>query len=273
MLCIDNKTAVASRFSRAAERYQQHCQVQDQVAERLLALTTRFNMRNQPLRLLDLGCGPGSQQHRLFNYFGFDSIRQYMSIDIAPSMLEVAQKNMQTIAPLCPQEFICADAEHLPLAAGQVDLVYSNMALQWCQNPYAVLGECARILSPNGYALMSVVLPQSLLPLRQLLSREQNCHADFATWQAAVSAAGLKLVDSRLEQVTSYFPDVSTVIKSISGVGADAHAQPVTNNAHAQIPRLNRSKLVKLRQDYEVYRTSKGLPLHYHIGFFVLAAE
>lgn len=273
MLCIDNKTAVANRFSRAAERYQQHCQVQDQVAERLLALTTPINPRNLPLRLLDLGCGPGSQQHRLFDYFNFNSINHYIGIDIAAAMLDVAQQSMQRIAPLCPQEFICADAEHLPLAAGQVDLIYSNMALQWCKNPHAVLRECARILSPNGYALVSVVLPQSLQPLRQLLGREQNRHADFATWQAAISDSGLKPLDCRLEQVTSYYPDVSAVVKSISGVGADAHAQPVTNNAHAQVPRLTRSMLVKLRQGYERHRTSKGLPLNYHIGFFVLAAE
>ncbi|MCH8500302.1 MAG: malonyl-ACP O-methyltransferase BioC [Aliidiomarina sp.] len=273
MLCIDNKTAVANRFSRAAARYQNHCQVQDQVAERLLTLAARHGTLQQPLRLLDLGCGPGSQQHRLHEHFGFGPTSHYIGVDIAAAMLDVAQQRIENIAPPCSRDFICADAEQLPLAAAQVDVIYSNMALQWCQNPDAVLRECARVLSPNGYALVSVVLPQSLQPLRQLMGREQSRHPEFATWQRAVSNCGLKSLACTVEQVTSYYPDVNAVVKSISGVGADAHAQPVTNNAHGQSSRLNRSNLMKLRQDYEGFRTSKGLPLHYHIGFFVLTAE
>jgi malonyl-CoA O-methyltransferase len=44
------------------------------------------------------------------------------------------------------------DAERLPLAAGSVQMVFSNLALQWC-DPAKVFAEAARVLPPGGLLL------------------------------------------------------------------------------------------------------------------------
>ena len=42
-----------------------------------------------------------------------------------------------------------ADAEQVPLADGSVDLIVSNLMLQWC-NPDSVFAEFRRVLAPQG---------------------------------------------------------------------------------------------------------------------------
>jgi SAM-dependent methyltransferase len=55
----------------------------------------------------------------------------------------------------------CSDAE-LPLCSGSVSLVYSLFMLERCQDPQAMLQEVARVLKPEGTALLISLNPWSL---------------------------------------------------------------------------------------------------------------
>ena len=50
---------------------------------------------------------------------------------------------------------VCADIERLPLAAGSVGLVWSNLALQWMGDLPGALRELHRVVAPGGLAMFS----------------------------------------------------------------------------------------------------------------------
>ena len=62
--------------------------------------------------------------------------------------------------------FLNADAEQLPLRDASVDLVYSNVALQWCNDLEGVFREINRVLRPGGLLMFTTFGPDTLSELR-----------------------------------------------------------------------------------------------------------
>ena len=60
---------------------------------------------------------------------------------------------------------MCGDAERLPLADGSIDLILSNLMLQWC-DPDRVFAEFRRVLAPNGLLTFTTLGPDTLKELR-----------------------------------------------------------------------------------------------------------
>lgn len=60
-----------------------------------------------------------------------------------------------------------ADWSCLPLARGSIDLLWSNLALQWTQFPHQAIAEWAQVVAPNGLLMFSTLGPDSLKELRQ----------------------------------------------------------------------------------------------------------
>lgn len=269
------KTHVAERFGRAADQYKCHSQVQDQAAELLLQWLPHDLTKVPTLRCLDLGCGPGSQQGLLFEQLMWQERRQqhleYVGLDLSAAMVQAAQRNLAHLQ--VNGSVVQGDGEALPLQRQSIDLIYSNMAMQWFNRPDLALAECARILTPSGYLLCSVVLPNSLAPLDQLLPNFVNPQRTFADWQQLIADSPLQLLASEVRQVSGHFRDCKALLKSISGVGADA--MPAHHDAADDKKRLRLTKQMwaQLNAGYEGYRTPKGLPLHYHIGFFLLRSQ
>ncbi|MFN2362534.1 MAG: class I SAM-dependent methyltransferase [Marinobacter sp.] len=45
---------------------------------------------------------------------------------------------------------VVTGAESLPQEDNSVDVVFSNLMIQWCSHPARVLSECQRVLKPGG---------------------------------------------------------------------------------------------------------------------------
>ena len=56
--------------------------------------------------------------------------------------------------------WICCDIEHLSLADNSQSLVFSNFALQWCDNLQLTVTEIYRVLKPGGYCYFAVPGPK-----------------------------------------------------------------------------------------------------------------
>ncbi len=54
----------------------------------------------------------------------------------------------------------------IPVAAGAIDLVWSNMALHWAADPLAALREFHRVLAVEGLLMFSTLGPDTLAELR-----------------------------------------------------------------------------------------------------------
>lgn len=84
---------------------------------------------------------------------------------------------------------IVADAQHLPLAAGCIDLVFCSQVLEHVTDPAALLAECARVLRPGGALVLSA-------PFWWPLHEEPHDHWRFTRHGLALLArrAGLQPV-------------------------------------------------------------------------------
>ncbi len=83
--------------------------------------------------------------------------------DISHAMLEQAKQR-------CGDEgmsYQLADAEQLPFASACFDMVFSCLALQWCEDLSLPLSEIRFVLKPHGQAFLSTLLDGSLFELEQ----------------------------------------------------------------------------------------------------------
>lgn len=111
-----------------------------------------------PRRVLDAGSGPGREANALRRRY---PRAQYLAADYALPMLRHGRRRFFE-----KRIFLCADMACLPLAAGSIDLVWSNMALHWAADAPAALREFERVLAPEGLLMLSTLGPDTLKELR-----------------------------------------------------------------------------------------------------------
>ncbi len=101
-------------------------------------------------RVLEIGCGPGHLSSRLARDHGLVVV----GVDLDAAMLEKARAHAARLEGASPPTFIVGDAAALPFAAGSFDLVISTLSLHHWDDPSAALREIARVLRPEGRALI-----------------------------------------------------------------------------------------------------------------------
>ena len=122
--------------------------------------------------VLDLGCGQGTQRDALLKRFARAT---WIGLDLSTSMLAKAGEGAprglnwlpDTLRPRGRALRVCADAERLPLAAGSVDCVFSNLMLNWHPAPHRVFPELGRVLREGGLLLFTSLGPDTLRELRE----------------------------------------------------------------------------------------------------------
>lgn len=180
-------------FNRAAATYDVAAFLAQEIGQRLL---DRLDyLRWQPQVMLDVGAGTGDVSRLLQKRYPYG---QLVVVDYAHSML------LRQTAPA-----VCAAAEQLPLAAGSVDLVFSNLMLPWCPDHAAVFAEVARVLRPGGLWLFSTLGPETLSELQMIWSEVDTAphvheHLDLHTVGDLLLAAHFEdpVVDREIMTVT-----------------------------------------------------------------------
>lgn len=155
---------VRRAFSRSAARYAQAAALQREVEARLLESLDYLDdpalARAPPRVAVDLGCGPGSASVAMRRRWPRARV---LAIDIALPMLRQARARGTWLRPM---PAICADARSLPLADACVDVLVSNLCLQWIDNLPRVFAGLRRVLRPGGLLLLSTFGPDTLHELR-----------------------------------------------------------------------------------------------------------
>lgn len=234
---------VAHGFNRAAPHYLSLAVAQQHMGEALWR-----HLPSNAKAILDLGCGPGHWTVRLGSHYRTLAI----GLDLAAGMLAEAQHRH-----LDRGYWLCADAARLPLAGASLDLVFSNLALQWCPDLAQAFSELHRVLAPGGMALINTLAPGTLAEVADAWARPASFLDLLPTDQvvAHCHAAGFNV---HTEQVAErfHYPDMAAVMASIKGVGAQRPPLP------GQRP-LTRGDLQLARQRYEQRRVAAGLPVTY----------
>ena len=248
---------VRRSFDRAAKTYDAaavlHAEVRENLLQRL-QLTTL-----EPRVVLDAGAGTGHASRSLQRRY---SKAQVIALDSSRKMLQEAARQQSWLRPFGR---VCADAELLPFADGSIDLIVSNLMLQWC-NPDAVFAEFRRVLAPHGLLSFSAFGPDTLRELRAAWKQvDSHSHVhqfiDMHDLGDALVRGGFAAPVLDVERFTLQYLDVRKVAADLKATGA--------HNATAGRPRglTSTRKFAAMQAAYESFRQEGRLPATFEVVF------
>jgi malonyl-CoA O-methyltransferase len=249
---------VRRSFERAATSYDAAAVLQAKVRDELLARLDLVRLR--PGVTIDLGAGTGPGALALKRRYPRS---QVVALDLSLPMLRAAGRRGRW-----PRRFgrICADANRLPLRASTVDLLTSNLMLQWCNDPEIVFRECARVLRPGGLLTFTSFGPDTLCELRAAWSAADgythvNRFIDMHDLGDAMVRAGLAEPVMDVERYVLTYPDVRALMQDLKAIGAHNVNR---GRAHGL---TGRHALERMISAYEERRRDGRLPATYEVVY------
>ena len=218
---------VRRAFSRAAAGYDAAATLQREVEARLLESLDYNAARNEgarlPQRVLDLGSGTGNAATMLRGRW---PKAQVLALDLALPMLREARRRERWNPLRRGIDRVCADARALPLAEGSIDLLFSNLCLQWVEDLPAVFSGFRRVLRPGGMLLVSTFGPDTLHELRGSFA-EADAQAPHVSPFAAIAQFGDALMDAGFRDpvldrdiMHTRYPDLAALMRELRALGA-----------------------------------------------------
>ena len=261
-----DKTRVRASFDRAAASYDAAAVLQKEVRTRMLARLDLVKL--SPALILDAGCGTGHASHVLAERFPESRV---VSLDLALGMLKMTRATRIGLrARLASwlgrdrQQLVCADIERLPLASASAGLVWSNLALQWCNELDLAFAEAQRVLQPGGLFMFSTLGPDTLKELRAAAGSDHvhvSRFIDMHDIGDALVRAGFSAPVLDVERFTLTYDDALSAMRDLKAIGA--------HNAAAGRPRGlgGRGFLQRIIEGYEPFRQQGKLPATYEVVY------
>lgn len=256
---------VRRSFSRAAGSYEQAAALQREVEARLLESLDYFGER-EPAVVLDVGCGPGHAAAAMQRRW---PRAQVVALDLALPMLRQAREAVHAMrrslkdvlrAPIAraPRP-VCADARALPLADASVDVLVSNLCLQWVEDLPAVFAGFRRVLRPDGLMLLSTFGTDTLVELREAFAHADSAphvspFASIAQFGDALIAAGFRDPVLDRDVFTLRYDGLPALMRELRALGA-------TNAlSHRRRSLTGRARFARAADAYEPLRRDGRLP-------------
>jgi malonyl-CoA O-methyltransferase len=257
-----DKKRVRRAFSRAAATYDAAAVLQREVLERMLERLDVVALK--PQYILDAGCGTGQGGRRLAAHYRNS---QVLALDFSLPMLQTAERKLSWIQRNLGKRhrFVCADIEALPIQTGKLDLIWSNLALQWCNDFDAAFGEMHRILQPEGLLMFSTFGPDTLMELRQATNNSHTHVSRFIDMHDigdALVRAGFSAPVMDVERFTLTYDDVLGVMRDLKAIGAN---NATAGRGHGL---EGRAFLNRVTEHYEAFRQPDGkLPATFEVVY------
>jgi malonyl-CoA O-methyltransferase len=253
-----DRRQVRSAFERAAGGYDDAAVLQRRVRQEL---HERLDLvRLEPAVVLDVGAGTGAGAQELRRRYGGSRV---VAIDLAEGMLRQASRRQRLFRRF---DRVCADAAALPLRDASVDLIVSNLAVHWSDDPDRVFAECRRVLKPGGLLTFTTYGPDTLVELRRAWA-EADAHVhvnrfiDMHDLGDALVRAGLAEPVMDVERYTLTYPSVHDLMRDLKAVGG--------HNVNAGRPRslTGKGRLERMAAAYEVWRVDGRLPATFEVVY------
>ncbi len=232
-----DRASLRRDFDRAAATYDSAAVLQREVAQRM---AERLGIvRLEPATILDAGCGTGEALGELQARYPHARL---VGLDLAYAMVQAAGRRdlvLRTGArPLMRRllgafaaaarghpALICGDVCRLPLGARSVDLVWSNLTLQWVDELPLAFSEFHRILSVGGLLTFTTFGPDTLRELRSAFAAaDQSAHVhrflDMHDVGDMLVHAGFADPVMDMELVTMTYADAGALMRDLRAIGA-----------------------------------------------------
>jgi malonyl-CoA O-methyltransferase len=254
---------VRRRFERAAAHYDDASMLAREVARRM---DERLDyIRVAPARIVDLGCGTGADLALLARRY---PQAQRLGIDFALPMLARARGGRsffrRLFAPAAAAPMLaCAHASALPLPRACVSLLWSNMMLNWLDDPLPAFVEMHRVLEIDGLLMFATLGPDTLKELRAALPEAagERVHRfiDMHDLGDALITAGFTDPVMDMEVVTVTYASVDELLRDLRRAGC-------TNASRARPHGLaGKSGWAAARARLEASRRDGRLPITFEI--------
>jgi malonyl-CoA O-methyltransferase len=253
-----SKRKIRRAFDRAADSYDEAAVLQKEVCSRLLEKLEYIKL--SPQLVLDAGVGTGEAIAPLMKRYKKSRL---VALDLSERMLAKAPGHGSLLRR---PELVCADIEHLPFCEDSFDLVFSSLALQWCNDMQATMEDILRVLKPGGLLMFSTFGPDTLKELRSCWSQVDdavhvNEFTDMHDVGDGLLQAGFADPVMEAETITVNYESIDKLMADLRAIGANATAEG--GRAGLTTP----SVLTKLRRAYEIYRVDKLLPASYEVVY------
>jgi malonyl-CoA O-methyltransferase len=165
--------------------------------------------------LLDVGAGTGHFSRTLE---GLYPAARVIALDIAEGMLRCARERFTGAC-------VGGDAEALPFAAGSIDVIFSNLAIQWCGSPLTTFREFHRVLRPGGHLLFATFGPRTLQELRSAWAQVDDfSHViefnEVKVLEQSLSQAGFSVGKFEATVMVIDYVNVMSLMRELKALGA-----------------------------------------------------
>jgi malonyl-CoA O-methyltransferase len=210
---------VARQFGAAASSYDRVAVLQREVGSRLLERLVFLD--TPPTRVLDVGTGTGAALPELSKRYPQAAL---LGLDLARPMLKRAERHRSWLRRV-RFELVQADARALPLADACVDLLHSNLCLQWVDDLPALFNGFRRVLKPGAWLMFSSFGPDTLRELREAFASVDDAphihrFLDLHDVGDRLLAAGFRDPVLDVERFTLRYAEPREVLEELKALGA-----------------------------------------------------
>jgi malonyl-CoA O-methyltransferase len=210
-----DKRAIQADFSNAAATYDDNATLQAQVRQKACGLASALWPAGA--QILDVGSGTGA--------FVKDAVPYAWQVTCADAALGMCQTTQASVPT------INASADALPFTEGAFNGVFSNLMLQWCDEPQTVLSQMHRVLRAGGSAVVSTFTHGTLHEMAQAFSAIDGfTHvSDFQTiesLQQFARDAGFVQVELIPQLIVQRYVSLWELMHHLKAIGAvNKHSQ------------------------------------------------
>ena len=257
-----NKQWISKSFSNAADSYNSVAFLQTEVANRLIDRLDLITM--QPKTIIDVGSGTGCCSKLLEQRY---KSAEVYSLDIAHGMLCYAKQSQSFFKKFRKnKQFLCGDAESLPIKNESMDLLVSSLAIQWVTDLEKTFTEFRKSLKPGGLLMFSSLGPDTLNELRKSWATvDDYVHVsaffDMHDVGDALMRAGFSDPVMDVETITLTYDTVDLLMSDLKALGSRNAAKGRAKGL------MGKQKLQKMKTSYEQFRQDGLLPATYEVVY------
>lgn len=273
-----DRASMRRAFERAAATYDGAAVLQREVAQRM---AERLGIvRLDPAVILDAGCGTGEALGELSARY---PRARLVGVDLAYAMVQAARRRelaasrdarslgrrlLGAFAAPTPRHpaLVCGDVCRLPIQARSVELVWSNLTLQWVDELPVALSEFHRVLNVGGLLTFTTFGPDTLSELRRAFAAADdgahvNRFLDMHDVGDMLLHAGFADPVMDMELLTMTYGDAGGLMRDLKAIGAQ------NSRADRRRGLTGRHKWGRMLASLEGYRRDGRLPATFEVVY------